>query len=846
MFSNHIQCVSYDEDLLCHIIREAAKAPTESTIKDLPQYQYLIEYLRKYKGWDLKAKPNPKTILAPAKTIIIENDYVDEHYSEDYSLYYSKSFQSIGKKCVRLHFFSADENTVVKLLETSTEQSSVYGFTKTQLYDLVALSKFHELKDYYQGFVVVRPIPTACFAKLCLAAYSNLAHCEGGRRIIKREIKSNLLGTEFSINGIPMIQQDKMVSECATAAIWTFLCSTTKYNASNVPSLGNITQKSIVAGRVFPARGLERKEISDVLHHYGFSPNLTKYQDLKRLKQLIFANTLASYAVLLGIEVYKETITENTIVYESLGHHLLAITGFQTTECNQHSKYYTADDQLDSSQYISAFYIHDDQFGQNFKINLNELDYSGLEIFLNTSTDEIKSKTDEVKLFDYGLDIKSKNNFVTKNEVFRIVDIYYGVEPEITSSFKHFQEISPKNTILVATGAIDQYHIDNGMQNTSLSLLKNKFVFSTSLRKGTLHKKRILEKPAQNGESKKTSPFYFYSPYIRVQENDKALNISSFLGMNLPKFVWRFRLRTSEIKINSEKSNLKLTEYNNIALDFLYDATALRGKHELIAIICYTKEANEFYKILEKCYSATSAHSELNSLILQIFDNTLEDNVPNGPGHNLKDFFKEIELSDTNKRKDNTFGMEKFCARPPKPSEQKNSIKDMFTSKQIIKTQILSTIDTYIANLYDHFGIKIFEHTKENIFIWLINIEGELLIAHEEVTSEAGKRGHFSLATYHKARIAGEFIVRHNNSSKNDPRDSSYEIEFNSNSSSYSLDFNQYHSSNKTEISTEANGVLKTLQNVVDLINPNFKLCDLELNQFDKIYYKAKIRLFNA
>ena len=163
MFSNHIQCVSYDANLLCHIIREAAKAPSESTIKDLPQYQYLIEYLRNYKIWDTSDPANSKAIRAPTQTIIIENDYVDEHYSEDYSLYYSKSFQPIGKKCVRLHFFAADENIVENLLSKATGQSSDYGFTKTQLYDLVALGKFHELKDYYQGFVVIRPIPTACF-----------------------------------------------------------------------------------------------------------------------------------------------------------------------------------------------------------------------------------------------------------------------------------------------------------------------------------------------------------------------------------------------------------------------------------------------------------------------------------------------------------------------------------------------------------------------------------------------------------------------------------------------------------------------------------------------------------
>lgn len=42
-----------------------------------------------------------------AKTLIVEYDYVDADYLDDFSNYYVKSFAEITKRCRRLHFFRA-------------------------------------------------------------------------------------------------------------------------------------------------------------------------------------------------------------------------------------------------------------------------------------------------------------------------------------------------------------------------------------------------------------------------------------------------------------------------------------------------------------------------------------------------------------------------------------------------------------------------------------------------------------------------------------------------------------------------------------------------------------------
>lgn len=839
MFSNHIQCVSYDEGLLCHIIREAAKAPSESTIQNSSQYKYLIEYLGSYKNWNNSKK---KSIEAPTKTIIIENDYVDEHYIEDYSLYYSKSFQSIGKKCVRLHFFSADEQSVCKLLKKdySGDEHTIFGFTKTQLYDLVVKGDFIKLGSFYQGFVVIRPIPNTCFAKLCLAAYGNLDNCEDGRRIIKREIKCNLLGTEFTINGIPMIQQDKMVSECASAAIWTFLCSTGKYSTSNVPSLGNITQKSIFGGSVFPARGLKQEEISGVLHHYGFTPNYIPYLDIDRLKELVLANTLASYSVLLGVKVFsKITSDANQITYKPEGYHLLTITGFQT---KQQGNRFT---EQNLSGCISAFYIHDDKFGQNFKINLKKIDYINLIVNFTDFDNKENLKSDDIELFDYNLTpaLKNSGKGITSNfgnEVFRIDDIFYGVDPQIRSNFSHFNEINPKNIILFAVGKIEEFHNNEKKSNSYLSLLKSHFVFSVSLRKGISHKKRILEKSIIK-DKHNTKLFYFYSPYIRVQSDGQVLNLASFLGMNLPKFVWRFRFRTTEINRANKAIRKTTASDESIELDFLYDATALRGKNELIAIVCYTQKANDLIELLKRCFSTNSNNSDLVNYVCNSLNEFNSDEHAD-LYHSLNDFFSELEQSHTLKSKDNKFGMEKFCARPPKDFEEVKKGKKLVSNTDFTMKYLSSNVNQFIENLYSHFDRPPVEVKSADIFIWLINENGDFLLSNENTETNEGRRGHFSLATYHKARIAGELIVRLN-SNAND-KQSKYKVEFNSNSSSYSLDFNQFNSAYANDVHLKNKYVLPILQNALNLINPNLELKNLEF-EWSKKYYKTTVGIYD-
>src|SRR5216110_1510618 len=78
---------------------------------------YLVDFVRHKTGWDSRSEVSGKAQLKylcqylevdhiAAKTILVEDEYVDRHYLEDYSEYYARCFPAHPRKCARLHFFS--------------------------------------------------------------------------------------------------------------------------------------------------------------------------------------------------------------------------------------------------------------------------------------------------------------------------------------------------------------------------------------------------------------------------------------------------------------------------------------------------------------------------------------------------------------------------------------------------------------------------------------------------------------------------------------------------------------------------------------------------------------------
>jgi hypothetical protein len=146
-----------------------------------------------------------------ARTAICEHEYIEKSYLDDYSEYFVKCFHDYGRKSARFHFFecSLKDRNIEEILDCNDKNKRS--------------SLIERINKSYLGFVVIRPIPRTFISRTCLRAYSKDEDDPENTIQIKRDIKSNLFGIDFTVSTLPFQEQDKVVAACATASLWSFL-----------------------------------------------------------------------------------------------------------------------------------------------------------------------------------------------------------------------------------------------------------------------------------------------------------------------------------------------------------------------------------------------------------------------------------------------------------------------------------------------------------------------------------------------------------------------------------------------------------------------------------------------
>lgn len=129
----------FDKSTLSNLVKESFGSNFPDIFQK-KQIDYIYRYLK-----DLGAK-----------SILLEFEYIDRDFLEDYSRYYVKRFSNNGNKCARLHFFTSEiQHTSINDALTNTSASPAIA----------------ELQNNYLGFVVVKPLPKTFIGKTCLKRY---------------------------------------------------------------------------------------------------------------------------------------------------------------------------------------------------------------------------------------------------------------------------------------------------------------------------------------------------------------------------------------------------------------------------------------------------------------------------------------------------------------------------------------------------------------------------------------------------------------------------------------------------------------------------------------------------
>lgn len=286
------------------------------------------------------------------QTIVIEEEYVSKDFLQDYVSYYAFCFEKYPKFCKRIHFFAKrfnDQEFEEIILKSETNQKEFW------------LS--------YQGFIVVKPIPTKIIGHTILTTYKIEEESKTRNFWGTREYTIHVFGNEVKIKSLAFQEQDSVVAACATTAIWSMLNKASVDFHTILKSPSQITKDADIVSpdgsRLFPNKGLNLNQICHAIFNSGLVSEIKqpdyKIDEAKQINSscvstLYLKKILNAYSA-IGIPLILVILVPNG---KSFGLHAVAISGFQRTlpsanPSKTESNWYASN--------INKMYAHDDQWG---------------------------------------------------------------------------------------------------------------------------------------------------------------------------------------------------------------------------------------------------------------------------------------------------------------------------------------------------------------------------------------------------------------------------------------------------------------------------------------------------
>jgi hypothetical protein len=310
-----------------------------------PQVDYIFRYLT-----DLGAE-----------SVLLESEYVDRDYLDDYSKFYARQFSNRGHMCARLHFFACP-------VSHALIEATVLGKAKKEEQKAVEKS--------YLGFIVVRPLPRTFIGRTCLKGYPDIVGPVPHRRLLSRSYTVSLFGMSLTVDSVAFQEQDKVVAACATTAIWSSLHATSSYPITEIPSLSQITSDAInfipQSNNGFPNKELSTKQILRALDVRGLRHHA---HNATGQKSSWLMDTLRTYldsefSVLLVCRVgrFGRDMNGKVIVpykISDAGGHAVTVVGYKAAAGNK----------------CPSLYVHDDRTGPFARATVASADQYDLSQF---------------------------------------------------------------------------------------------------------------------------------------------------------------------------------------------------------------------------------------------------------------------------------------------------------------------------------------------------------------------------------------------------------------------------------------------------------------------------------
>lgn len=237
----------------------AARFGTDFTILDVARSARDLRKLEELLGSDGGSDLGTSIfqLLQPlCATVVLEANYIDMDYRAGFARFHYLRHHDTERRCKRLHFFSK-------------------RVRKKDFYTLP-----QEARESYLGFVVIRPLPGFCMGRSIFSQAVFDAAMQGCEAYLTcgAIYHANLAGNDLEFRGAPWMQQDTLVSACASASLWV----ASWYMAHRFPSEFKIfhtpqitdlaTRFLMTTGRPMPSGGLTLEQMVSGLQAMGYDP----------------------------------------------------------------------------------------------------------------------------------------------------------------------------------------------------------------------------------------------------------------------------------------------------------------------------------------------------------------------------------------------------------------------------------------------------------------------------------------------------------------------------------------------------------------------------------------------
>lgn len=392
-----------------------------------PEREVTDEYLAKYKSLHFTYFDDYFEQLG-AKSVIVEFEYIDRDYLEDYAAYYVRCFQDFKKKCVRLHFLSVEVNTENF---SSLLAAADYDSTLPNL-----------LEDNYLGFIVVRPLPDALFGRSCLRTYPS--DCENGdTRLfpVARKYDVSLFGLQQSVNTLAFQEQDTVAAACASSALWSAFQATCRLYGHEALSPIEVTRRAtryyVGVKRPVPSKGLAPDEMIRAIRDIGLESHtyelLNPEIDDAAVKALIYGYARMGVPVILGIHLFDLTNTKY------LGAHAVTVAGYriakQAPQSNDRSKFH--------SDRLVKIYVNDDHIGPFARMEFVAIPSKEKDILLQVLKDNRQYTGSDLVALSTNWGVEAGSTIVAI-PFLAIIPVYHKIRIELLAVANCIQEFDTR------------------------------------------------------------------------------------------------------------------------------------------------------------------------------------------------------------------------------------------------------------------------------------------------------------------------------------------------------------------------------------------------------------------